>query len=70
MLFARKVLNILRGFYFSCKKQNEALKDARLKICSGCKSLDYDVEFFCGNCKCGLDQKTRVPEEKCPLKKW
>lgn len=70
MLFARKAFNIVRGFYFSYKKENEDLKNTRLKICSSCLSLDYDVEFFCGNCKCGLDQKSRVPDEECPLKKW
>ncbi len=38
-----------------------------MSICKKCK---YKDDKWCGVCGCLLDAKTRVIEEKCPMKLW
>ena len=43
----------------------------RRDICSNCESKKNNKVFdYCGECKCVITFKTRVPNTKCPKGKW
>ena len=68
----KKLINIIKGWYFSLFNKNEQLANKRISICKKC---EYRVHIeslgdICDECGCILDAKTRVEDEKCELNKW
>lgn len=61
------VKHIVLGFWYKFMNKHVSIKNRRMEICNEC---DHKDEIFCDVCGCLLDAKTRVYEEKCPLKKW
>jgi len=56
--------NLARG------KTNDQVK-ARLRICRNCGSNRWmGIRGICAKCKCPIQAKVRVPDEKCDLDKW
>jgi hypothetical protein len=44
---------------------------ARLQTCESCPSKAFDrVNRICNLCDCFVDEKVKVPDEKCPRKHW
>jgi hypothetical protein len=60
------VKHIVLGFWYKFMNKHVSIKNRRMEICNEC---DHKDEIFCDVCGCLLDAKTRVYEEKCPLKK-
>jgi hypothetical protein len=73
-----KVVNIAKGYYHLVlpDKETEKLANARLDICNGCVFRKVVMVVagreiaICNKCKCPLDAKTRVADEKCDESKW
>lgn len=68
----RKIINIIKGWYYKFFEKNKKLATDRLAICALCKSkvcLEI-IGDICDECGCVLDAKVRVKDEKCNLNKW
>ncbi len=68
----KKLINIIKGWYFKIFNKNEQLARKRISICKKCNSLEH-IEIIgdiCGECGCVLEAKARVQDEKCELNKW
>lgn len=63
---ARMVVN---GFTYYIEDKNFELFQERSQECRKCNSLTGHG-LFCGQCKCLLQAKLRVEEERCPIGKW
>lgn len=63
---ARTIVNGV-AYYFEAK--NEELFQERIKECGKCPSRTFHGQF-CAHCKCLLQAKLRLEEEKCPIDKW
>ena len=67
----KKIINIIKGWYFKIFKKKQDIAKKRLTICNKCdnkvKSALGDV---CSQCGCVLDAKTRVQDEQCEMNKW
>ncbi len=61
----------------------EQLSEARLRMCQHCKFSEksfilevvngkgnYVDSLYCTKCTCPCLEKSLVPEEQCPIKKW
>ena len=68
----RKIINIIKGWYFNLFNKHEQLAIKRIAICKQCKScVQVDmVGDICDECGCVLSAKARVRDEKCVLNKW
>lgn len=75
---AQATLNIVRGYSKLLIKDADAevLSQKRMEICSTCPLKRNLIKvgdkqyYYCGDCSCPLDAKTRVSEETCGLGKW
>lgn len=68
----KKLINIIKGWWYLLFNKNEKLAKKRIAICKKCKSLEH-IEMLgdiCGECGCILEAKARVKDEKCELNKW
>ncbi len=71
-----KAKNIVHGFKtLAVDKVTRANKyvftDSRVRICQKCDERKWiGRSLWCKLCKCFIPAKARVPDEKCPLKKW
>ena len=66
-----KPLQILKSIYYRFSNQNRQLTENRLAICNKCEHrLIFMNEAICDQCGCILQNKTRLINEKCDLKKW
>lgn len=63
----RKVVNIIKGFWYKFTNQNNRLQLWRMQICNKCNDRDGK---WCGLCGCLLDAKTRVADEHCLKNLW
>ena len=68
----RKLINIIKGWYYRLFNKNEQLARKRIAICNKCKSkVHIDIiGDICDECGCILEAKARVKDEKCELNKW
>lgn len=68
----KKLINIIKGWYFSLFNKNEQLANKRISICKKCEYCMHieNLGDICDECGCILDAKTRVEDEKCELNKW
>ena len=68
----KKLINIIKGWYFSIFNKNEELARKRIAICKKCKSCVHIDKLgdICDECGCILDAKARVKDEYCVLNKW
>ena len=68
----KKLINIIKGWYFSLFNKNEQLANKRISICKKCEYCVHieSLGDICDRCGCILDAKTRVEDEKCELNKW
>jgi hypothetical protein len=48
---------------------SQEIKDNRYSICLGCPEL-IQLTKQCKICKCFMNQKTKLKEAGCPLRKW
>lgn len=68
----KKLINIIKGWYFNLFNKHEQLAIKRISICNHCKSR-VTIEMLgdiCDECGCVLSAKARVKDEKCVLNKW
>ena len=74
----QKATNIIQGNINALfpNEETKALAEPRLKICyncSNCKELlriGNKVANYCTLCKCPVESKTTIIDEKCPIDKW
>ena len=68
----RKIINIIKGWYFNLFNKHEQLAIKRIAICKQCNScVKIDMlGDICDECGCVLSAKARVKDEKCVLNKW
>ena len=68
----RKIINIIKGWWFYLFNKNEQLANKRISICKKCEYCVHieSLGDICDECGCILDAKTRVEDEKCELNKW
>ena len=68
----KKLINIVKGWWFYLFNKNEKLANTRITICNKCdKKMHIDmVGDICSECGCVLSAKARVKDEKCELNKW
>lgn len=67
----KKVLNIIKGWYFKIFNLEKDLASVRLAICNQCPNkIKTSLGDACNECGCILDAKTRVEDEHCDLDKW
>lgn len=68
----KKLLNIIKGWYYKIFDENRELAKERIAICNMCEHREH-VEMvgdICAKCGCILEAKARVLDEKCKLNKW
>lgn len=63
----RKLQSIVLGWFYYLTNRNNDLARKRLLICTHC---ELRKGLVCGVCFCGLQAKTRLPDEQCPVGKW
>lgn len=67
----KKLINIIKGWYYKVFQREQFLADTRLPICKACEhKKESKLGSTCGICGCILDAKTRVEDEYCELHKW
>ena len=68
----KKLINIIKGWYFRFFNKNEQLARKRIAICNKCKSKRHIdmLGDICDECGCILEAKARVEDECCELNKW
>ena len=68
----KKLINIIKGWYFRFFNKNEQLARKRIAICNKCKSKRHIdmLGDICDICGCVLSAKARVEDEQCELNKW
>lgn len=68
----KKLINIIKGWYFYIFNKNEQLAKKRITICKKCHSRTHidRVGDICDECGCVLEAKARVKDEQCELNKW
>lgn len=68
----KKLINIIKGWYFRLFNKNERLAIKRIAICEKCDSrMHIDMlGDICAECGCVLEAKARVKDEECELNKW
>lgn len=68
----KKLINIIKGWYFKLFNKNERLAIKRIAICKKCDSrMHIDMlGDICAECGCVLEAKARVKDEECELNKW
>jgi hypothetical protein len=68
---ARKGKNITRGWVAVATGKKYEFTDDRIEICKKCEKGFWISKFvICSICKCPIEAKARVKDEKCPLDKW
>ena len=67
----RKVINIIKGWYYKAFDKHHDLYKQRIEICNRCeKKVTLTKNFtVCSVCGCELSAKTRVLSEKCLMNK-
>lgn len=68
----KKVIHIIKGWYYKIFNKNQELAKKRISICSECSHREY-IEMIgdiCAECGCVLEAKARVQDEYCELNKW
>ena len=68
----KKIINIIKGWWFNLFNKHEQLANERISICKACDSC-VAIELvgdICDECGCVLSAKARVKDEKCILNKW
>ena len=68
----KKLINIIKGWYYLLFSKNEKLATKRIAICNRC-DLKTHVDMIgdiCAECGCVLEAKARVKDEQCELNKW
>ena len=68
----KKLIHIIKGWYFKLFNKHEKLANTRISICNKC---EYKVHIemlgdICDRCGCVLSAKARVKDEYCELNKW
>lgn len=67
----KKILNILKGWYYKLFNKEEHLVYKRMPICKHCShKTNTTLGESCNLCGCILDAKTRVEDEHCDINKW
>lgn len=68
----KKIINIIKGWYFKIFNKHEKLARKRIAICMRCNSRTHiDIlGDICDECGCVLEAKARVEDEQCELNKW
>lgn len=68
----KKILSIIKGWWYRFFNKNEQLAKKRIAICKKCKSCVHIdmIGDVCAQCGCILEAKARVEDEKCELNKW
>lgn len=67
----KKILNIIKGWYYKFFDKQSYLLNKRLPICKQCPHITtISLGDTCKLCGCVLDAKTRVEDEHCELNKW
>jgi hypothetical protein len=68
----KKLVNIIKGWYYKIFNKNEQLARKRIAICNKCKSRKHIdmIGDICNECGCVLSAKARVTDEQCELNKW
>jgi hypothetical protein len=64
-----KARTIVNGVTHYFEDKNDQLYKERMQFCSKCPRRTFHGQF-CGECKCLLQAKLRLEEERCPLDKW
>ena len=68
----KKLINIIKGWYFYIFNKNEQLSKKRIAICKKCHSrtqIDMIGDIY-DECGCVLEAKARIKDEQCELNKW
>lgn len=67
----KKMVNIIKGWYYKIFNKKNKLAEYRLNICDNCPNkVHTPLGEACNECGCILDAKTRVIDEKCDMNKW
>lgn len=68
----KKLINIIKGWWYRLFNTNEQLAKKRITICKKCHSrVHIDIiGDICDECGCVLAAKARVEDEQCELNKW
>lgn len=68
----KKLINIIKGWYYKIFNKNDKLAKKRIAICKRCNScIHIDmIGDICNECGCVLEAKARVLDEQCKLNKW
>lgn len=68
----KKLINIIKGWYFKLCNKHEKLAIKRIAICNKCNARTHIdiVGDICDICGCVLSAKARVEDEQCELNKW
>lgn len=68
----KKLIHIIKGWYFRLFNKNEQLAIKRIAVCKKCDSCMHTdiLGDICAECGCILEAKARVKDEYCELNKW
>lgn len=67
----KKILNIIKGWYYKIFNKEEYLAKNRIPVCKKCPNMtNTALGNTCKLCGCILDAKTRVKDEHCEINKW
>lgn len=68
----KKLINIIKGWYYKIFNKNDKLAKKRIAICKRCNSCVHIdmIGDICDECGCVLEAKARVLDEQCKLNKW
>jgi hypothetical protein len=68
---ANKGKNIIKGFTALAMGKKYEFTAGRLSVCRVCPDNYWIAKtLWCKICKCNLEAKARVEDEKCPKDKW
>ena len=67
-----KVVNIIKGWANLLMGKKTCVSKTRMDVCRKCphRKRIMGIMDVCAMCGCFLKAKTRVLEEKCPIRLW
>jgi hypothetical protein len=65
-----KIRNIIKGNIDATMGKTTEFSEQRLKICRECEYASTVFFLHCKICKCRIEAKVLIKEEKCEKRKW
>lgn len=70
--FVKHPFKIIYSVYLRTLHKKQYLANKRLDICNKCEQKQNNILVgdYCGICGCILENKIRLDNEQCDMKKW